>query len=335
MTHASTFQAQVNSAEEGSPLIKALEEYATLLKVYAEHYGESLQKLFNEEEVTEPANAAEQLKETKNSFVTKILLEQDINAVKDNKTALHLAVEIGDIEIVKALIHYGSDLNIKNKDGKTALDLASDSSLEIRAMLETSSYRAIDNEIQQIESSVNSLQEDELEKVKNDNKLISEYDIILAATQEAEAKAAAEEAKAATKLQAIVRGRKVRSRAAKAARAEGSAALTAAEQVAPTPPLQVTTEQPVGSKALLELSRNTAIELTEGVKLPTQEESREQSKLLLEEGGVKTEGLSDEEIAQKVFQSIPQNLEGNKQQTRYQQTSEDVRRQAAVQKQEV
>ena len=50
----------------------------------------------------------------------------DINAKnKDGETALMLASSEGHLEIVKLLLlRKGADVNIKNNDGKTALDLA-------------------------------------------------------------------------------------------------------------------------------------------------------------------------------------------------------------------
>ena len=48
-----------------------------------------------------------------------------INAQSDSgSTALHYAAELGHIEIVKKLIKVGADLNIKNKQGSRAFDLA-------------------------------------------------------------------------------------------------------------------------------------------------------------------------------------------------------------------
>ena len=50
----------------------------------------------------------------------------DINAKnKDGETALMLASSEGHLEIVKLLIEKGADVNVKNEDGKTALTLAS------------------------------------------------------------------------------------------------------------------------------------------------------------------------------------------------------------------
>jgi hypothetical protein len=57
--------------------------------------------------------------------------------------------------------------------------------------------------------------------------------------------------------------------------------------------------------------RNRVLELTENTKVPTPEESSKKIKAFLEEGGVKTEGLSAEEIAQKVVEVISKALEDN------------------------
>ena len=49
----------------------------------------------------------------------------DVNAQSScGETALHLAVWSGSVPIIKKLIAYGADVNIKNKDGKTPMDLA-------------------------------------------------------------------------------------------------------------------------------------------------------------------------------------------------------------------
>ena len=49
----------------------------------------------------------------------------DVNAVdEDGETALYLAAEAGDSDIVKLLLDAGADVNIRNEDGETALVIA-------------------------------------------------------------------------------------------------------------------------------------------------------------------------------------------------------------------
>jgi hypothetical protein len=68
--------------------------------------------------------------------IVKLLVEKgaklDIKN-KDGDTALIDASSTGGTEIVKLLVEKGAKLDIKNKDGKTALDLAKDP--EIKKML--------------------------------------------------------------------------------------------------------------------------------------------------------------------------------------------------------
>lgn len=65
------------------------------------------------------------LKKIKSMLNKEINIKTLINAVdKENNTALILASKFGYDEIVKILIENGADINIKNNDGKTALDYA-------------------------------------------------------------------------------------------------------------------------------------------------------------------------------------------------------------------
>jgi ankyrin repeat protein len=58
----------------------------------------------------------------------------DVNAKnKDGKTALMLASDKGNLEAVKLLLDKGAEVNAKNKDGKTALLVASN--LEVAKLL--------------------------------------------------------------------------------------------------------------------------------------------------------------------------------------------------------
>lgn len=43
---------------------------------------------------------------------------------KDDETALHCAAQYGHTEVVKLLLEYSCDPDIRNKRGETALDLA-------------------------------------------------------------------------------------------------------------------------------------------------------------------------------------------------------------------
>ena len=65
------------------------------------------------------------LKKIKSMLNKEVNIKTLINAVdKENNTALILASKFGYSEIVKILIENGADINIKNNDGKTALDYA-------------------------------------------------------------------------------------------------------------------------------------------------------------------------------------------------------------------
>lgn len=49
----------------------------------------------------------------------------DINCLtNDGDTPLHLACENGHLNVVTVLLMHGADKSIKNKNGKTALDIA-------------------------------------------------------------------------------------------------------------------------------------------------------------------------------------------------------------------
>ena len=59
--------------------------------------------------------------------VARLLLEHgaDINSQKTNrKTALHIAVESGLVEVVRVLLEHGADVGAENEDGKTPFQLA-------------------------------------------------------------------------------------------------------------------------------------------------------------------------------------------------------------------
>lgn len=60
--------------------------------------------------------------------VVKLLLEKgaDVNAHRDGWTPLHEAASRGKSEIVLLLLQYGADSSIRNKQGKTAADIARD-----------------------------------------------------------------------------------------------------------------------------------------------------------------------------------------------------------------
>ena len=65
------------------------------------------------------------LKKIKSMLNKEVNIKTLINAVdKENNTALILASKFGYHKIVKILIENGADINIKNNDGKTALDYA-------------------------------------------------------------------------------------------------------------------------------------------------------------------------------------------------------------------
>jgi hypothetical protein len=62
----------------------------------------------------------------------------NLNAVnKEGKTALMLAAEYGLVDAAKALIESGADVNIRTRDGQSALTLSDGSSTDIRSLLET------------------------------------------------------------------------------------------------------------------------------------------------------------------------------------------------------
>lgn len=48
----------------------------------------------------------------------------NIQIVSNESTPLHLAIEKCDLEVVKILIHHGSDTTLKNRHGDTALHVA-------------------------------------------------------------------------------------------------------------------------------------------------------------------------------------------------------------------
>ena len=61
-------------------------------------------------------------KSKKNEIIKKAINSQDCNG----DTVLHIASFFGDFRIVKKLLHYGADKNIKNDSGKLPVDLAKD-----------------------------------------------------------------------------------------------------------------------------------------------------------------------------------------------------------------
>ena len=62
-----------------------------------------------------------------------------VNSAIDGKTPLHVACMKGHIDVVKALIENGADVNIKDGDIKTGLDIAREKNhLEITELLELS-----------------------------------------------------------------------------------------------------------------------------------------------------------------------------------------------------
>lgn len=62
----------------------------------------------------------------------------NINATnKEGKTALMIAAENGYVETAKALIESGADVNVRTRDGRTALSLISGSDANTRSLLET------------------------------------------------------------------------------------------------------------------------------------------------------------------------------------------------------
>jgi ankyrin repeat protein len=60
----------------------------------------------------------------------------DVNEVHDTfrDTVLHIAAQRGNAEIIKLLVKHGADVSIKNREGKTAAELAQSS--EVKALLE-------------------------------------------------------------------------------------------------------------------------------------------------------------------------------------------------------
>lgn len=54
-----------------------------------------------------------------------LLIEEgaDVNLIQDGETPLHLAIRIGDIEVVKSLVEKGADLTINNDNGESPLDV--------------------------------------------------------------------------------------------------------------------------------------------------------------------------------------------------------------------
>ena len=48
----------------------------------------------------------------------------DVNALIEGETALILAIERSNLEVVKLLLRYGADVNIMDYRGRTALDVA-------------------------------------------------------------------------------------------------------------------------------------------------------------------------------------------------------------------
>jgi hypothetical protein len=67
----------------------------------------------------------------------------NVNAVnREGKTALMIAAENGNVDAAKALIESGADVNVRTRDGHTALSFISASDADTRSLLET--YGAIE-----------------------------------------------------------------------------------------------------------------------------------------------------------------------------------------------
>lgn len=76
-----------------------------------------------------------------NEVVEFLSKHGDINAVdNDGSTSLHLAAELGNIQIVRILLANGANPSLQNKAGETPIDLAEDQ--EIRKLLKKEEEKA-------------------------------------------------------------------------------------------------------------------------------------------------------------------------------------------------
>ena len=84
-----------------------------------------LSKIVNEQEDEKDESLFEAAKSGDMDFVAYALSRSDINRVnKDGKTALHIASEAGQFEMVGFLLNLGAERTLLDYDGRTALNYA-------------------------------------------------------------------------------------------------------------------------------------------------------------------------------------------------------------------
>ena len=89
---------------------------------------------FNKNGVTPLMMCTQQASVDSAVFFLQAGANPDVQQSESGNTALHLAAEKGDTVLVKAIIAFGADIGIKNKDDKTALDLATGECAEVLQM---------------------------------------------------------------------------------------------------------------------------------------------------------------------------------------------------------
>jgi len=108
----------IKDKEHKTPLIYAIEKNRIKVIMY-------LSKIVNKQEEEKDESLFEAAKSGDMDFVAYALSRSDINRVnKDGKTALHVASEAGQFEIAAFLLNLGANKTLLDYDGRTALNYA-------------------------------------------------------------------------------------------------------------------------------------------------------------------------------------------------------------------